>query len=68
MIAALGLMVWSGFKEYQRRKQQAALLRAPQVVLVPDGQAPPTASPDDGATPKRTATPEGQSGPSIHPC
>ena len=50
MIAALGLMVWSGFKEYQRRKQQAALLHAPQVVLVPDGQAPPTASPDDGAT------------------
>lgn len=42
MIAALGLMVWSGFKEYQRRKLQAE--HAPQLALVPDGQAPPTTS------------------------
>jgi thiol-disulfide isomerase/thioredoxin len=45
MIAALGLMVWSGFKEYQRRKQEAALQHAPQFALVPDGQAPPAATP-----------------------
>ncbi len=45
MIAALGLMVWSGFKEYQRRKQEAALQHAPQLALVPDGQQPPAASP-----------------------
>jgi thiol-disulfide isomerase/thioredoxin len=45
MIAALGLMVWSGFKEYQRRKQEAALQHAPQLALVPDGQAPPAATP-----------------------
>jgi thiol-disulfide isomerase/thioredoxin len=44
MIAALGLMVWSGFKEYQRRKQEAVAQHAPQVVLVPDGQSPPSAS------------------------
>ena len=40
MIAALGLMVWSGFKEHQRRKQEAALQHAPQFALVPDGQSP----------------------------
>ena len=45
MIAALGLMVWSGFKEYQRRKQEAALQHAPQLALVPDGQAPPAVTP-----------------------
>ncbi len=45
MIAALGLMVWSGFKEHQRRTQEAALQHAPQLALVPDGQAPPTATP-----------------------
>ncbi len=50
MIAALGLMVWSGFKEYRRRQQEAALQHTPQVVLVPDGQAPPTpASAGSGA-------------------
>ena len=47
MIAALGLMVWSGFKEYQRRKQEANLEHAPQLALVPDGQAPPAATPAD---------------------
>ena len=46
MIAALGLMLWSGVKEYQRRQQQAALQHAPQVVLVPEGQAPPAATAD----------------------
>src|SRR5271154_1529282 len=46
MIAALGLMVWSGFKEYQRRKQQASLAHGPQVALVPDGQPPPSPPPD----------------------
>ena len=46
MIAALGLMVWSGFKEYQRRKQQASLAHGPQVALVPDGQTPPSPTPD----------------------
>jgi thiol-disulfide isomerase/thioredoxin len=48
MIAALGLMVWSGFKEYQRRKEAAAQ-HAPQVALVPDGQAPP-ATPTGGSS------------------
>jgi len=48
MIAALGLMVWSGFKEYQRRKHQAALAHVPQVALVPDGQTPPSAGPASG--------------------
>ena len=46
MIAALGLMVWSGFKEYQRRKQEAALQQTPQVALVPDGQTPQSPAPD----------------------
>jgi thiol-disulfide isomerase/thioredoxin len=47
MIAALGLMVWSGFKEYQRRKQETASAsqHAPQLALVPDGQTPPPATP-----------------------
>ncbi len=45
MVAALALMVWSGFKEYQRRKQEAALQHAPQLALVPDGQSPPAATP-----------------------
>jgi thiol-disulfide isomerase/thioredoxin len=46
MVAALGLMVWSGFKEYQRRQQVAALQHAPQVALVPDGQTPSTPASD----------------------
>jgi thiol-disulfide isomerase/thioredoxin len=41
MIAALGLMAWSGYKNYQQRKQQAAAAHAPQLALVPDGQSPP---------------------------
>lgn len=45
MIAALGLMFWSGYKEYQRRKQEAAAQRTPQLALVPDGQSPPAAAP-----------------------
>jgi thiol-disulfide isomerase/thioredoxin len=50
MIAALGLMAWSGFKEYQRRKQEAALQHAPQLALVPDGQSPPAATPASSDT------------------
>jgi thiol-disulfide isomerase/thioredoxin len=42
MIAALGLMFWSGYKQYQQRKQEASLQQAPHVVLVPDGQSPPS--------------------------
>jgi thiol-disulfide isomerase/thioredoxin len=49
MIAALGLMFWSGFKEYERRKQEAAQQHPPQMVLVPDGQAPPAASATDAS-------------------
>ena len=44
MIAALGLMFWSGFKEYQRRQQEAAAPHPPQLALVPDGQTPPAAA------------------------
>ncbi len=50
MIAALGLMIWSGFKEYQRRQQAASLQHAPQVALVPDGQNPPATAPDSSGT------------------
>src|SRR5271167_4426157 len=39
MFAALGLIAWSGYKNYQSR-QLAANLHTPQVVLVPDGQDP----------------------------
>jgi thiol-disulfide isomerase/thioredoxin len=52
MIAALGLMAWSGYKNYQQRKQQAAVTHAPQLALVPDGQTPPAPAPTaagDGA-------------------
>jgi thiol-disulfide isomerase/thioredoxin len=56
MIAALGLVFWSGFKEYQRRKQEAASQQAPHVVLVPDGQPAPamTASGSSGADQPQT--------------
>jgi thiol-disulfide isomerase/thioredoxin len=37
MIAALGLIAWSGYRNYQLRKA-AANGHAPQMVLVPDGQ------------------------------
>jgi thiol-disulfide isomerase/thioredoxin len=47
MIAALGLMFWSGYKQYQQRKQEAALQQAPHVVLVPEGQTPPPATADN---------------------
>ena len=47
VIVALGLMVWSGFSNYQRRKRQAAQARVPQVVLVPDGQSPPEGADDE---------------------
>jgi len=50
MVAALGLMVWSGFKEYQRRKQEAAAQRVPQLVLVPDGQSPPPTAAESSAS------------------
>jgi len=49
MIAALGLMFWSGYKQYQQRKQEAALQQAPHMVLVPDGQDPPATSSVSGA-------------------
>ena len=45
MIAALGLMIWSGFKEYQRRKQEATLQHTPRMTLAPDGQTPPSPAP-----------------------
>jgi thiol-disulfide isomerase/thioredoxin len=48
MIAALGLMFWSGYKQYQQRKLEAAARQAPHLVLVPDGQAPPATAPDSG--------------------
>jgi len=57
MIAALGLMVWSGFKEYQRRKQVAALEHAPQLALVPDEQAPPAPAAE---SPEAAERPEAQ--------
>ncbi len=46
MIAALGLMAWSGYKNYQQRKQHAAATHAPELALVPDGQTPPTPAGD----------------------
>jgi thiol-disulfide isomerase/thioredoxin len=50
MVVALGLMIWSGFKEYQRRKEAAAATtHVPQMVLVPDGQQPPPATASDTA-------------------
>ena len=53
MIAALGLMVWSGFKEHQRQKQEAAAQHAPVLALVPDGQSPSaSASPSDDSMPQ----------------
>ena len=68
MIAALGLMVWSGFKEYQRRKLEAALLHAPQVALVPDGQAPPAAADSSEQPGGATSATEGQTRACIHAC
>ena len=41
IIAALGLMAWSGYTNYQRRRHEAAQQHAMQAVLVPDGQQPP---------------------------
>ncbi len=52
MIAALGLMFFSGYKQYQLRKQQAAMQHAPQVALVPDGQAPPPSTSGDTEAPQ----------------
>jgi thiol-disulfide isomerase/thioredoxin len=49
IVAALGLMAWSGLKEYQRRKQASAQ-PVPQVALVPEGQTPPAATPDSAAS------------------
>src|SRR5271165_5398247 len=58
MIAALALMVWSGFKEYQRRQQEASLAHAPQVVLVPDGQSPPAPPPESGSSQQSQPQPQ----------
>jgi thiol-disulfide isomerase/thioredoxin len=58
MIAALGLMFWSGYKQYQLRKQEAALQQTPHMVLVPDGQSPP-------ATDSGSAAVQGQEGPTL---
>jgi len=44
VLAALGFMGWAGYKNYESRKAQAALQHAPEMVLVPDGQSPPTAA------------------------
>jgi cytochrome c biogenesis protein CcmG/thiol:disulfide interchange protein DsbE len=49
LIAALGLIAWSGYKNYQSRKQLAASQHAPVMVLVPDGQAPPASAPNASA-------------------
>jgi thiol-disulfide isomerase/thioredoxin len=47
IIAALGIMFWSGYKQYQQRKQEATLRQAPHVMLVPDGQTPSASAPDN---------------------
>lgn len=65
MIAALGLMFWSGFKQYQQRKQEAALQQAPHIVLVPEGQAPPTAAASGGIQDEQPQTLKGKPAPAF---
>lgn len=49
MLAALALIGWSGYRNYQLRKQQAAgQQHAPQMVLVPDGQTLASETPTAG--------------------
>ncbi len=56
LIAALALIGWSGYKNYRQRKQLTAAQHIPEVVLVPDGQAPPAGS--DAAPGAREAEPQ----------
>jgi thiol-disulfide isomerase/thioredoxin len=66
MIAALGLMFWSGYKQYQQRKQEAALAQAPHVVLVPAGQAAPAVAADSaGAQDAEQPTLKGKPAPAF---
>jgi thiol-disulfide isomerase/thioredoxin len=50
VLAALGVMVWAGYRNYQARKQQAAMAHAPVLTLVPDGQAAPATAGDTASS------------------
>ncbi|AXC14657.1 hypothetical protein ACPOL_5409 [Acidisarcina polymorpha] len=62
LVAALGLMAFSGFKEYQRRKMQAGAQHAPEMVLVPDGQSPPANAGSEAANDGQIAQPQPMKG------